>query len=832
MLDRELGVFEPVPPYPPRTEREAEFYTLGDGEMFINMGPQHPSTHGVLRVVLKLDGEKVVDLDPVLGYLHRGVEKLCENADYHQAICYTDPLEYVSSLFCEWSPVMAFEKLLDVQVPRRAEYIRVLSSELNRIASHALFSGWMALDLGGLTPILWTFIERDEIVEMLAGADRPANALQLLPDRRRQRRPEPRVHEPPRRLDEPRDRADRRRQRRCSTRTRSSSAGCAAWEIDSKTALRMVITGPNLRATGVPFDVRRAHPYTVYPELDFDIPTRTEGDCLARYLLRMDEIKQSLRIIDQCLHQMPDGPVMAKLPRLLRPRPGRAYAAIEGPRGQLLDLCHQRRHGPAIPDADPRPVVHPPPVRRRHDARPPHRRHHGHHGLPRPDHGGVDKSTGHRAPVTWSPSPDVLRREVHLHARPEPDALTDLGLRPGDRRPSGEPHLRHPRSANLPSSGSSLAATAILLMTIPTAFLIIYMEMKIIALMNLRVGPDRVGPFGSLLSVVHGLKVLMKEDFTPTGADRLVFTWAPVVIYLASVMTLLVIPFAPGLIGRDLNIGLLYFFAIGGLGVVGLLMAGWASFNKYSLLGGLRSAAQVISYEIPLTLSVVGLMLLAGTMSLNQIVHNQSGWFTDWYVFQQPLGALIFFIAATAEANRTPFDLTEADSEIVAGFATEYSGMRFGFFFFAEYVNVFIISALTVTLFFGGWNAPFPFPAISLSLDPASMGIGLLLLIAIVPVIGTLIFAAPFWIAAARCPAGRRWSWASSSSTSSPSSRSWAGPSSASSGSPACSGSWPRPTASCSPSSGCGVRCRGSGSTSSWASPGSGCCRRPCSTCS
>jgi NADH-quinone oxidoreductase subunit H len=305
--------------------------------------------------------------------------------------------------------------------------------------------------------------------------------------------------------------------------------------------------------------------------------------------------------------------------------------------------------------------------------------------------------------------------------------------------------------AQLPIVRFVLAATIILLMTIPTAFLIIYMEMKIIALMNLRIGPDRVGPFGSLLSVVHGLKVLMKEDFTPTGADPLVFTWAPVVTYLASVMTLLVIPFAPGLYGQDFNIGLLYFFAIGGLSVVGLLMAGWSSYNKYSLLGGLRSAAQVISYEIPLTLSVVGLILLAGTMSLNQIVLNQSGWFTDWYVFQQPLGVLIFFIAATAEANRTPFDLTEADSEIVAGFATEYSGMRFGFFFFAEYVNVFIISALTVTLFFGGWNAPFPWPwPITLSLDPGGLGIGLLLLVAIVPLVLTIVFAVPFWIASSR----------------------------------------------------------------------------------
>jgi NADH-quinone oxidoreductase subunit H len=305
--------------------------------------------------------------------------------------------------------------------------------------------------------------------------------------------------------------------------------------------------------------------------------------------------------------------------------------------------------------------------------------------------------------------------------------------------------------ANLPIVRFVVAATVILLMTIPTAFLIIYMEMKIIALMNLRVGPDRVGPYGSLLSVVHGLKVLMKEDFTPNRADPIVFTWAPVVVYLTSVLTLLVIPFAPGLYGQDFELGLLYFFAISGLSVVGLLMGGWGSFNKYSLLGGLRAAAGVISYELPLVLSVLGVVMLAGSMSLVTIVNNQAGWFTNWYVWQQPLGALIFFIAATAEANRTPFDLTEADSEIVAGFATEYSGMRFGFFFFAEYVNVFIMSALTVTVFFGGWNAPFPWPwPVELALDPGSLGIGLLLLVLIAPVVLTLVFAIPFWIASSR----------------------------------------------------------------------------------
>ncbi|HEY3522658.1 MAG TPA: complex I subunit 1 family protein [Candidatus Limnocylindrales bacterium] len=308
-------------------------------------------------------------------------------------------------------------------------------------------------------------------------------------------------------------------------------------------------------------------------------------------------------------------------------------------------------------------------------------------------------------------------------------------------------------AANLPLVRFVVAATAVLLMTVPTAFLIIYMEMKVIALMNLRLGPDRVGPFGSALSVIHGLKVLMKEDFTPTGADPIVFTLAPVVVYMASVMSLVVIPFAPGLFGQDFNIALLYFFAMGGLTVVGLLMAGWSSFNKYSLLGGLRSAAQIVSYEIPLTLSVVGLMLLYGTMSINQIVLGQSGSFLDWNVFKQPLGALIFLIAATAEANRTPFDLTEADSEIVAGFATEYSGMRFGFFFFAEYVNVFIVSALTVSLFFGGWTAPFqwPFP-VTPALDPGSLGIWLLILVAVVPVVGTLVFAVPFWLARSSLP--------------------------------------------------------------------------------
>jgi NADH-quinone oxidoreductase subunit H len=323
-------------------------------------------------------------------------------------------------------------------------------------------------------------------------------------------------------------------------------------------------------------------------------------------------------------------------------------------------------------------------------------------------------------------------------------------------------------AANIDIVRFVVAVTGVLLFSIPAAFIIIYMELKVIAFMNLRRGPNRILPAGAAMSVVHGLKVLTKEDFTPTGADRLVFTWAPVVVFLTAVMTFMVIPFGPGLVGQDLNVGLLYLFAVGGMTVVGLLAAGWASFNKYSLLGGLRSAAQVVSYEIPLTLSVVGLILLAGTMSVYQLGLQQSGWFWDWFVFRQPMGALIFFIAATAEANRTPFDLTEADSEIVAGFATEYSGMRFGFLFFAEYVNVFIVSALITTFYFGAWNAPVDvnglmawlnanvgtsLQPLTVALDPGSLGVGLLILLIAVPVALTLLFAAPFYLIRTSKPA-------------------------------------------------------------------------------
>ena len=254
-----------------------------------------------------------------------------------------------------------------------------------------------------------------------------------------------------------------------------------------------------------------------------------------------------------------------------------------------------------------------------------------------------------------------------------------------------------------------LATTLLLVMTVPTAFVVIQMEMKVIAQMNLRFGPNRIGPRGIFQSTIHGFKVLAKEDTVPDQADRATFTMAPWMVYMAAAMSLLVIPFAPGAIAAEMEIGVVYFFAVLGLSVVGLLVAGWASYNKYSLLGGLRSAAQMVSYEIPLTLSVVGAIVLVGTLNFTDFIawQHEHGWLVLWQVVGWP----VFYISSLAEINRTPFDMIEADSELVAGPFTEYSGMRFGFFFFAEYVALFIMSAAMVALFFGGWLAPWPFPA-------------------------------------------------------------------------------------------------------------------------
>jgi NADH-quinone oxidoreductase subunit H len=252
----------------------------------------------------------------------------------------------------------------------------------------------------------------------------------------------------------------------------------------------------------------------------------------------------------------------------------------------------------------------------------------------------------------------------------------------------------------------SVAALVIIVFAAVVVLFLVWWERKVSARIQMRVGPMRVGWHGLLQTIADAIKLLQKENITPASVDRGIYFWAPIVTFVAALAVFVTIPFGKGLIVSDLNIGILYILSITTFTVIGLLMAGWSSNNKYSLLGGFRSAAQVVSYEVPMALAVLGVILFTQTLSMGEIVSQQSK-FYEWYIFRQPLGFLIYFVAATAECNRTPFDLPEADSELVAGFVTEYSGMKFAMFFLAEFLNMFAVAAIATTLFFGGWNGPF-----------------------------------------------------------------------------------------------------------------------------
>jgi NADH-quinone oxidoreductase subunit H len=242
---------------------------------------------------------------------------------------------------------------------------------------------------------------------------------------------------------------------------------------------------------------------------------------------------------------------------------------------------------------------------------------------------------------------------------------------------------------------------------------LVWVERRVSAFIQDRLGPNRVGPFGLLQPFADAIKFINKEDLIPGQVDRRVFIIAPALSLIPALLTFAVIPFGGTLslfgweiplVITDVNIGILYIFALSSLGVYGIVLAGWSSNNKYSLLGGLRSSAQMISYELALGLSVVGVLLLTGSLSLREIVYAQYGL---WNVVKQPLAFFIFLVAVFAETNRLPFDLPEAETELVAGYHTEYAGMKFAMFFMAEYANMVTASALVVTLFFGGWMIPF-----------------------------------------------------------------------------------------------------------------------------
>lgn len=233
----------------------------------------------------------------------------------------------------------------------------------------------------------------------------------------------------------------------------------------------------------------------------------------------------------------------------------------------------------------------------------------------------------------------------------------------------------------------------------------IYLERKVQAIIQDRYGPIHTGPWGLLQTIADALKLLGKEDVRARLTDHWFFLAAPAIVFSPMLASFVVIPFAPGVVGADLNIGLLYLATLGSMTVLGIVIAGWASNNKYSLIGGLRSGGQLISYEVPQILSLVTVVLVAGSLSMVDIVDAQPGWQLTLFIL--PLAFLTYFTAGLAETNRNPFDLPEAESELVAGFLTEYSGMRWGIFFVAEYGEVSVVSAIVTTLWFGGWHGPF-----------------------------------------------------------------------------------------------------------------------------
>ncbi len=254
-----------------------------------------------------------------------------------------------------------------------------------------------------------------------------------------------------------------------------------------------------------------------------------------------------------------------------------------------------------------------------------------------------------------------------------------------------------------------IAAAAILLFMAPTAGILTWVERRVAGRMQSRIGPNRAGPQGFFVWVADGIKMLFKEDIVPAASDGPLFRMAPYLVFVGVSATFVVMPFGQYLIAADLDVGILYVLAVTSLVTIGLLSGGWASNNKYSLLGGIRSAAQIVSYEVPGAIAVACIVMMTGSLRLQEIISAQGGWPWEWFLFKNPVTFCLFFLyftTALAEGNRAPFDLPEAESELIAGYATEYSGMRYLFFFFAEWANVFVMSGIAAALFLGGWQLP------------------------------------------------------------------------------------------------------------------------------
>src|SRR5947209_1748646 len=506
------------------------------GDMLLNMGPQHPSTHGVINFLVQTDGEVMKRAIPEVGYLHRSLEKIGERCTYNGYMPYTDRVDYIAAMFANQGWAMAVERLLGMQVPRRAEFCRVIACELNRISSHLISVGTMAMDIGAVTPFPYALREREfinDLLEELCGARLTYNYLRIggvafdLPSGY-----EDKVSTFLDHFEKILDEFNRLITYNEIFIKRLSNLAA----IPAQMAIDYCLVGPNLRASGVNFDVRKALPYSVYPDFQFDVPlgkgeVGTMGDAWDRFWCRVEEMRQSCRILRQALAQLPkDTQIMGKVPRKIKiPEGTEAYSRIESARG---DMQYYVVAGPG--------------------------------------------ENAHRVKI---------------------------------------------RTGSFAAISGGIFSWA---------------ERRIAARMQSRVGPNRVGPAGFLQWIADAVKLLFKEDLIPAEADNVLFRAAPYFMMVGFACVFVALPFSHRLIIADMNIGIFYILAVTALIVVGIIMSGWSSNSKWSLFGAIRSAAQIISYEIPAGMALMIPVLLAGTMSTQGIIRAQGPWPWQWFIFDNP----------------------------------------------------------------------------------------------------------------------------------------------------------------------------------------------------
>ncbi|KAL3618281.1 hypothetical protein CASFOL_038602 [Castilleja foliolosa] len=584
--------------------------------MIVNMGPQHPSMHGVLRLIVTLDGEDVIDCEPILGYLHRGMEKIAENRTTIQYLPYVTRWDYLATMFTEAITVNGPERLGNIQVPKRASYIRAIMLELSRIASHLLWLGPFMADIGAQTPFFYIFQERELIYDLFEAA----TGMRMMHNYFRIGGVA---------ADLPHGWIDK-----CLDFCDYFLSGVAEYQklitrnpiflervegigiIDTEEALNWGLSGPMLRASGIQWDLRKVDRYECYDEFDWEIQWQKEGDSLARYLVRISEMTVSIKIIQQALEGIPGGPYenleirrfnRRKDPewndfeyRFISKKPSptfelskqELYVRVEAPKGELGIFM--------IGDQSVFPW--------RWKIRPP--------GF-----------------INLQILPQLVKRMklADIMTILEIQAIHSFSRLESLKEVYGIIWILGP------------ILTLVLGITLGV-LVIVWLEREISAGIQQRIGPEYAGPLGILQALADGTKLLFKENLLPSRGDTRLFSIGPSVAVISILLSYSVIPFSYRFILADLSIGIFLWIAVSSLAPVGLLMSGYGSNNKYSFLGGLRAAAQSISYEIPLTLCVLSISLRA-------------------------------IRAKYAECERLPFDLPEAEEELVAGYQTEYSDM-------------------------------------------------------------------------------------------------------------------------------------------------------------